>query len=511
MSEATLAKGVYLLVKESTAMDLETPDELKSALQLAGYNPSDSFMTRYWEGGKSVTFEQFNYILQTEPLPRNLDLVSYFKALDPDNKGWISHADFLSAMTARGQKLDEEFVKKTLNDPQFNVKNEEKFDYATFCRKLLSTSNELAQLAIERAKKMEEKLTLNSKTYTKRSSPKKSVISKMKGAFYFEGETIISHQYIFKPKKPGLYDVSIQSPVDCHVFLFRILNDEANSPDRKLRFVSRFSSAQVRLESGSYLAIPFTAGCRLKKRAKNQRRDEEKAKLVDEKSRLTDEFKNALIEIFTQVDLDGNGTLSRTEFNLFNWRTSGEEVQDEEWNVVLENFPMINGELTLDGFLQLHQMEAEDNSGELGITLNAMGFDASELLQDEAAVFTLRIQFEERVEMNVSGLRSGGSALDKAMIKCVMDGGGKVEVDDHVTLFRDDDRSRSSSFVVQNRSAKSIAVNFDFNGSENVLINHPHLNFTVRLSAKSTIFAAQIVPKDITRPFHVKFNASLSQ
>jgi hypothetical protein len=26
------------------------------------------------------------------------------------------------------------------------------------------------------------------------------------------------------------------------------------------------------------------------------------------------------------VDLDGNGLLSREEFNLFNWRTSGEQV-----------------------------------------------------------------------------------------------------------------------------------------------------------------------------------------
>jgi hypothetical protein len=35
-----------------------------------------------------------------------------------------------------------------------------------------------------------------------------------------------------------------------------------------------------------------------------------------------------------QVDLDSNGTLSREEFNLFNWRTSGEEVQVRGVNVI---------------------------------------------------------------------------------------------------------------------------------------------------------------------------------
>ena len=78
---------------------------------------------------------------------------------------------------------------------------------------------------------------------------------------------------------------------------------------------------------------------------------------------LSDKFRETLTTIFSQVDLDDNGTLSKQEFNLFNWRTSGEEVQDDEWKVVEENFAMKSGELTLEGFLQLHQMEAEDNGG----------------------------------------------------------------------------------------------------------------------------------------------------
>ena len=33
-------------------------------------------------------------------------------------------------------------------------------------------------------------------------------------------------------------------------------------------------------------------------------------------------------------DLDGNGLMSRDEFNWFNLRTSGEDVADDEWDVV---------------------------------------------------------------------------------------------------------------------------------------------------------------------------------
>ena len=44
--------------------------------------------------------------------------------------------------------------------------------------------------------------------------------------------------------------------------------------------------------------------------------------------------REALSDIFDVCDLDGNGLMSRDEFNWFNIRTSGEEVADEEWEVV---------------------------------------------------------------------------------------------------------------------------------------------------------------------------------
>ena len=78
----SLAKAAYLCVKKSINEDLSTLDDFESALQHAGYNPTNSFLQRYWtEGLEYMTYQQFDHILKTEPLPRKLDLLSYFQYL----------------------------------------------------------------------------------------------------------------------------------------------------------------------------------------------------------------------------------------------------------------------------------------------------------------------------------------------------------------------------------------------------------------------------------------------
>ena len=79
-------------------------------------------------------------------------------------------------------------------------------------------------------------------------------------------------------------------------------------------------------------------------------------------------------------------------------------------------------------------MEAEDNGGdsaELWITLNAMGYNVA-LHQDECALFEVSVQSEEKgdgggMAVEVCGLKSGGSVLDKACNKCVMDGSKRTK------------------------------------------------------------------------------------
>ena len=85
---------------------------------------------------------------------------------------------------------------------------------------------------------------------------------------------------------------------------------------------------------GTYALIPFTSGCHLR-----PREDEEKegvALLSEEGGRvsLSEECCGALKEVFQRMDLDGNGFISRTEFDFFQERTSGDICDDDSWKVI---------------------------------------------------------------------------------------------------------------------------------------------------------------------------------
>ena len=41
-----------------------------------------------------------------------------------------------------------------------------------------------------------------------------------------------------------------------------------------------------------------------------------------------------MTEVFHRMDLDGNNVISRTEFDFFQERTSGEVCDDDTWKVI---------------------------------------------------------------------------------------------------------------------------------------------------------------------------------
>ena len=89
------------------------------------------------------------------------------------------------------------------------------------------------------------------------------------------------------------------------------------------------------LDPGTYALVPFTSGCHLKPPEEAETPPVPLTTSSEGSVVLTPECLQALEEIFHRVDLDGNGYISRTEFDFFQEVTSGELCDDDAWNIII--------------------------------------------------------------------------------------------------------------------------------------------------------------------------------
>lgn len=117
------------------------------------------------------------------------------------------------------------------------------------------------------------------------------------------------------------------------------------------------------MNAGNYYLLPFTSGCKLKKRNKKSisakavqlinRTDADEIDLSRELRSVwkydnvahfancqrfllafwSSDHREALSDIFDIIDVDGNSLLSLEEYNFFELRTSGEKCDKDAWLV----------------------------------------------------------------------------------------------------------------------------------------------------------------------------------
>ncbi|XP_063396860.1 EF-hand calcium-binding domain-containing protein 7-like isoform X9 [Mytilus trossulus] len=373
------------------------------------------------------------------------------------------------------------------------------------------------QGSASRAHKLDEPKNLREWTHTK-----------SKGSFFMEDGSLICHQYDFNLPDDSKIWITIQpqkgsrgmdsSPVDTSVFILRDRPDEDGN--LLVAFTEHRDSrgkygVSCDLSAGKYYIMPYTTGCRFKNRKSESGKE---AKLVSQdkggKYVITKSFRKVLEDIFDYSDLDGNGFMSRKEFNLFNIRTSGEEVADEEWQVVEDRIDLEDGEITKAGFLQLNELEAEDSEGDtedLWTTLVSMGYN-KQLVMDQACPFQLDVYTEDcdDAELDVVRVDSyptypGDLSFDDIISKSFIKHGeiSRVKGMKDLCMYTYTNDGWAT-LVLDNKSHTRVRVELDCSRSENVTSNHDSLQRTLRVDPGSTVIAYHLMPEDDDRDWQVK-------
>lgn len=353
-----------------------------------------------------------------------------------------------------------------------------------------------------------------------------------KGMFYIDEETekLLCHQYNLKLTEDTSVWITIQpiktrcqadsdQVIDTGLF---ILRDKPDEDGNVLITFTRHRDAKGKygvkcsLDAGNYRIIPFTTASRLKKRESDPSSAAKLLQLKDGKYTITKAFRKVLEDIFDLSDLDGNGTMSREEFNWYNIRTSDEEVGDDEWEVVEERLELEDGEITKNGFLQLNEMEAEDSNGDeddMWVTLESLGIN-KELVMDEACPFVIDVYTEDcdDAEFKVEAIEDMMDKLQRPLCQSVMEKGEatKVKGMKDLTMFTYMSDTRAT-IVVDNKSYSSVRLNLDCSGSRNCLTNQPSLDETFSVKSQSQIIAYHFTPKNEDDEWNVKCEESIQK
>lgn len=125
--------------------------------------------------------------------------------------------------------------------------------------------------------------------------------------------------------------------------------------------VERQNQTEIfQLSAGNYLVIPTTTGLKLKQYQENLNiaKTTANAKSLITKNKkgeviFTDIVIHAYTELFTRMDHDSDGHLSKQELDQFMMRTEGAPLEDTAYQWLLHNFESKDAPgLSLRGFLQ---------------------------------------------------------------------------------------------------------------------------------------------------------------
>ncbi|KAJ4943217.1 hypothetical protein JOQ06_005722 [Pogonophryne albipinna] len=374
-----------------------------------------------------------------------------------------------------------------------------------------SRSSSRPSSARSRRSSLSNSITMTSSTNKASKIPEPSGLqdwhhSYMKGCFFLEDDgSISSLQYqLHLPQTTTVY-LTIQPlslshgldlpsswmTVDTALF---VTSAGETKEDSTLKYVWKGE-----LDAGTYYLLPFTSGCRLKKRSKKSlsiKSIELVYRTDTGELDLTRELREVLSDIFEVIDLDGNGLLSLEEYNFFELRTSGEKCDKDSWAVCKENFDMRKNQLTRQGFMELNLMEATEKDGDpadLWVTLEAMGYNR---MLELACPVQLDVHCEgTQPAIQPLSLDSGPKLLIQALQKSITakTGAKALRGQDNVFIYTYRGEHRISSLIA-NKANQKVTVHVNNEQSRNCCSSRGMSVFAVEVPARTKLVCQHILP-----------------
>ncbi|XP_071799605.1 EF-hand calcium-binding domain-containing protein 7-like [Asterias amurensis] len=552
-------RAAYIAVLGDTHEAMTSKAQLSLSLQQSGRNPSQKALDKYWTTKtKKLTYDEFCDVMRQEKPPSTSELLKAFKKMDINNDGYITHNELSRVLTQRGEKMSRKEVDAMIAEADDD--GDKRLNYNEFCRMLMNTASKCRQTAMENIdKKMKSERKAKEKASPaprigretsplphprKRASINKTLppVSKVapkvteprnlkswhhshrKGCCLFEEHgKVVSHQYVLEVSTSSALWLSVK-PLNLHpeiasskphpdIRMFLVRQNDIGTLGELVAHtnmkIQQKHCLHQELKAGTYRLLPMTTGCRFKPR---QRQSKTKTQLIKKSADdcvLTKPFRNALTDIFELVDLDGNGTLSREEFNIFQLRTSGEAVDDDAWEVVEENFELKKGELTRKGFMDLNQMEANDLDGDtddLWVTLQSMGF-SDDLALDESLPFIVDAYTDKcKSHIRALPLQGGGAALERAVCEAVRTSGEeRIKIKEAVDAVMHTSVSDSIfTITVENKASTKFSLKLDCGKSSNCISSRPDLDHTIVVPPKAVVIGHHIMPEKDSEEWTVK-------
>ncbi|KAK2835239.1 hypothetical protein Q5P01_015723 [Channa striata] len=543
----TQCRAAYLAVFRSSLTNITSKQQLCRVLQQAGRNPSHATLNKYWTLKTSkLNFDDFCEILKLETKTEETELIRAFKKIDVNGDGYITHSELERALTTRGEKMTTEEVNAIFS--MADVNKDGKLDYAEFCRLLVSTVEQTSssnspqppETSDTTLKKDSRSCSRPTSARSRRSSLSNSVTmtpsstrackipeppglqewhhSYMRGCFFLEEDgSISSLQYqLHVPQTTNVY-LTIQplslshrpgkssSWMTVDTALFVTSAGETKEDSTLVCFTESKDKEKYvwkgELNAGTYYLLPFTSGCRLKKRSKKGVFDkpvELVYRMDTGELDLTSDLREVLSDLFDMIDLDGNGLLSLEEYNFFELRSSGEMCDKDAWAICKENFDMRKNQLTRQGFMELNLMEATEKDGDpadLWVTLEAMGYNHMlELV--EACPFQIDVHCEDtQASIQPLSLDSGPKLLNQALQKSITSrtGAKALRGKDNVFIYTYRGDHRISSLLA-NKTNQKVTVHINNEQCRNCSTSRSMTVFAVEVPARTKMVCQHVLP-----------------